>query len=148
MAQGPPRKVPNAHLATSDGAATHRPLSCPPDRCRPWSHAAHGFTALPRAPPTASSCPVTLIPSLLWPIDEVKSLSYSFPCSLALTNSSGPLAVAAVDEPPRQASPELPHRLLHRRPTRCPSVELSTAKQCPAVSRCYCRPPLRAPHLK
>jgi hypothetical protein len=100
----------------------------------------------PRAPPTASSRPVTLIPSPLWPIDEAKSLSSSFPHSLALTCSSALLAVAATDEPPRQASPEPPRHLLLRRPARCPVIELSAAKQLPGVRQCHRRPPLWAPH--
>jgi hypothetical protein len=109
--------------------------------------AAHGFRPCcefprPHVPPTASSRLVTLIPSPLWPIDEEKSLSSSFPRSLALTRSSAPLAIAAADKPPRQASPEPPHRLLLSRPKRCPGVELSAAKQHPGVSLCRHHLPL------
>jgi hypothetical protein len=55
--------------------------------------AAHGFRPHceflhPRASPTASSRLVTLIPSPLWPIDEAKSLSSSFPRSHPLLCST------------------------------------------------------------
>jgi hypothetical protein len=51
LAQGPLEKISNARPAVSDSITAHRPLWRPRDRCRPWSHAAHGFTAPPRAPP-------------------------------------------------------------------------------------------------
>jgi hypothetical protein len=47
LAQGPSGKIPNACLVP------RLTLSSPTD-CRPWSHAAHGFTALPLASSTTS----------------------------------------------------------------------------------------------
>jgi hypothetical protein len=132
---------------TGQTIVTHvrRLCTCPDRRAAPpplpTVRPRYGFLR-PLAPPTASSRPVTLIPSPLWPIDEEKSLSSSFPHSLALTRSSAPLAIAAADKPPRQASPEPPHRLLLSRPNRFPDVELSAAKQHPGVSQCCHHLPL------
>jgi hypothetical protein len=74
LARGPLTHVTNVRHSRTSG----RPRRPPPPTVWPRPR----FTlSRPRARPTASSHPITLIPSPLWPIDEAKSLSSSFSCS-------------------------------------------------------------------
>jgi hypothetical protein len=79
-----------------------RARPCPTASLLTDRHRAHGAAAAPGlTPPTVSPPyhvrrPISLIPLPLWPIDEAKLLSSSFPCSLV---SPTPLLCLALPMP-------------------------------------------------